>query len=231
MPTGVSWRPAPRRPRLLDGEVHVFRADLTARGPRAHAIAAPLDEDEHARAGRFVFEGDRFRFVAAHVILRDILARYLPATAADLRFTYGPQGKPALGQGEGLEFNMSHSGDLALYAVTRGRAVGVDVERVRPEVARELTAARFFTPAEVQAILSLPEAAQARAFFAVWTRKEACLKATGKGLSVPLDAFAVWPAVEPPWQVLDLDVGPGYAAALAAEGQGWTVRRWAWTGL
>ena len=229
MPAGVPWRPASRRPRLLDGEVHVYCADLTARGPHAQAMGALLDEDERARAGRFAFEGDRLRFVAAHAILREVLARYLPA--AELRFTYGPHGKPALARGEGLEFNMSHSGDLALYAVTRGRAVGVDVERVRPEVARELTAARFFTPAEVEGILSLPDAAQTRAFFTVWTRKEACLKATGRGLSVPLDAFAVWPAAGPPWQVLDLDVGPGYAAALAAEGAGWTLRRWTWTGL
>ena len=229
MPAGVTWRPAPRRPLLRDGEVHVYLADLTAEG--AEEGVGLLDEGERARAGRLVFEADRRRFVVAHAILREVLARHLPVAPAELRFVYGPQGKPALAQWEGLEFNMSHSGELALYAVSRGLAVGVDVERVRPEVARELTAARTFTPAEVEALLALPESEQPRAFFTIWTRKEACLKATGKGLSVPLDAFAVWPDPEPPWRVVDLDVGPAYAAAVAAEVEGWTVRRWAWTGL
>ncbi len=146
-----------------------------------------------------------------------------------MRYSYGPQGKPSLIDEGWLEFNMSHSGDLALYAITEGRAVGVDVERVRPDVARELTEARFFTAAETDALLALPEDGRARAFFTVWTRKEACLKATGDGLSVPLDAFPVWPQPEPPWWVVDLDAGGDYAAALAVRGEACSVRCWRWT--
>jgi 4'-phosphopantetheinyl transferase len=217
------WPAAPTRPRLLPGEVHVYLADVAAQD-----TAEPLDEQESARAARFAFEADRRRFVAAHAVLGQILSRYTGRRPAELRFTYGPSGKPALDGGGGPEFNMSHSGDLALYAVARGRAVGIDVERVQPEVAQELTAARFFTPAETEALFSLPEGRRARAFFTVWTRKEACLKATGEGLSVPLSAFMVWPEPDPPWHVVDLDVGPDYAAALAAQGGGWTLRRWRW---
>jgi 4'-phosphopantetheinyl transferase len=217
------WRPAPEEPRLLPGEVHVYLAEVAS-----GSATGPLDEQERSRAARLAFEADRQRFVAAHAILRHILSRYLCCAPEEVRYSYGPQGKPALACGGGLEFNMSHSGDLALYAVAGGLPVGVDVERVRPDVARELTAARFFTPAETDAILSLPESERARAFFTVWTRKEACLKATGRGLSAPLNAFSVWPEPEPPWQVVDLDAGTGYAAAVAAQRAGWTVSRWRW---
>lgn len=217
------WRPAPQSPRLLPDEVHVYLAEVTSPN-----VTGPLDQQELARAARFAFEADRRRFVAAHAILRNILARYLACTPDEVRYSYGPRRKPALEGRGGLEFNMSHSGDLALYAVSGGRAVGVDVERVRPDVARELTAARFFTPCETDAILALPERERAHAFFTVWTRKEACLKTTGEGLSAPLDAFAVWPEPHPPWHVVDLDVGPDYAAAVSARGAGWTVRCWRW---
>ena len=218
-----SWPPPPESPRLRPDEVHVYLAELA--GP---ADAAVLDEEERTRAARFAFESDRRRYVAAHAALRGILSRYLGCGPREVCYRAGPRGKPALAGGGGPEFNMSHSGDLALYAVAAGRAVGVDVERVRPEVALELTEARFFTPAETEALLALPTDARARAFFSVWTRKEACLKTTGEGLSVPLDAFSVWPQPEPPWQVVDLDVGADYAAAVAARGGGWGVRCWRW---
>lgn len=214
-----AWPPAPERPPLRPDEVHVYLVDTTA-----PADPGLLDEAERARAARFAFEADRLRYVAAHVALRRILSGY----TEDLHYATGPHGKPSLVDGGGLEFNMSHSGDLALYAVTRGRPVGVDVERVRPDVAKEVTEARFFTPAETEALLALPEQERARAFFTVWTRKEACLKATGEGLSVPLDALTVWPQAEPPWWVVDLDVGKGYAAALAARGEACAVTCWRW---
>jgi 4'-phosphopantetheinyl transferase len=217
------WPAAPERLHLRRGEVHVYLADLTR-----PADTGVLDEVENSRAARFAFDADRRRYAAAHAVLRHILARYLACAPAEVRYAFGPQGKPALAGGAGLEFNMSHSGDLALYAVTRGRAVGVDIERVRLQVGRELAGAGFLTPSETQALLALPDVERPRAFFTVWTRKEACLKATGKGLSAPLNSLSVWPQPDPPFHVLDLDVGEDYAAAVAAQGGGWTVacRRW-----
>lgn len=216
------WLAAPQRPRLGRGRVHVYLADLTAQ-----ADDGVLSAEEAARAARFAFDADRRRYAAAHAVLRRILARYLGCAPAEVLYDLGPQGKPALAGG-GLEFNMSHCGDLALYAVTQGREVGVDIERMRPEVGRELAGAGFLTPSETGELLALPEAERPKAFFTVWTRKEACLKATGKGLSTPLNAFSVWPQPDPPFHVVDLEVGPGFAAAVAAQGGGWTVACWRW---
>src|SRR5262249_38196538 len=144
-------------------------------------------------------------------------------------------GKPALaGQGRaGLRFNVAHSEGWALIAVTRGREVGVDLERLRAEVATPEIAARFFSPRECEALQALPGPLRAEAFFRCWTRKEAYLKATGAGLSVALDRFAVTldpgapaalvehrddPDEVKRWSLRELPAPPGFAAALAVEG-------------
>jgi len=228
MCTVPQWPQAPSSLPLAPDQVHVWLAVLGEQEPRVEALREVLDEEERARAERFAFESDRRRFIVAHVLVREVLARYLSCDPAELAFCFGPQGKPALVEGGGLEFNMSHSGDLILCAVSRGRAVGVDVEQVRADAAGELTAARFFTPTEVDAIRAAPEGERACAFTTVWARKEACLKATGKGLTMPLNAFTVWPNPEPPWRLVDLDVGPQYAAALATQGGDWMVVRYRW---
>ena len=161
-----------------------------------------------------------------------------------LRFTYGPRGKPALATDMGavsLRFNVSHSHGLALYAMTRGRELGVDVERIRPEIVQEQVAERFFSPREVTTLRALPVPLQATAFFACWTRKEAYIKATGEGLALPLDQFDVslapgepaallrtaWdPQEAPRWTMQDLDPAPGYRAAVAVAGHDWRLTCW-----
>jgi 4'-phosphopantetheinyl transferase len=169
-------------------------------------------------------------------LLRIILGHYVEAPPEGLRFCYNPYGKPALDptQDRGsLRFNLSHSGGRALYAVARGREVGVDVETIRTEFAGLAIAERFFAPAEVAVLRDLAPEHRTRAFFSCWTRKEAFIKARGKGLSIPLDTFEVSLAPGAPaallathddrdeaarWTLFDLDPGPGFAGALAVEG-------------
>lgn len=230
----------PARPKLGDGEVHVWRAGLDVDPARLAALAAVLCADEADRARRFRFDRDRDRFIAGRAGLRIVLSRYLCASPAELRFHYGLHGKPALATdteavpaGERLAFNLSHAGTYALIAVTPGRRIGVDLETIRPEVARGRIADRFFSPAEVACLRSLPEHEQPPAFFALWTLKEAYIKALGGGLSIPLagftvslswhDASATFTAADDPeasarWSLRRLDPGPGYAGALAVEG-------------
>ena len=203
-----------------------------------------LTVDERQRAERYIFERDRTHFVVARGLLRVLLGRYLRQEPQYLRFTYGPHGKPALATDTGggaLGFNVSHSHGLALYAVTRGREVGVDVERIRPEVAQEKIAERFFSPREVTVLRALPTPLQAAAFFACWTRKEAYIKAKGEGLALPLDQFDVSLAPGEPaalshtawdpqeaacWALQDLAPAPGYRAAVAGAGHDWHLTCW-----
>jgi 4'-phosphopantetheinyl transferase len=238
-------RLADRKPNdeLGPADVHVWcaRLDDAAAADKARAI---LSVDERERADRFHFERDRRRFTNARATLRVLLGRYLGMPPCDVIFGYGEYGKPALGGGrEGsLRFNVSHSGELALFAIARTVEVGVDIEALRDLPDAEEIATRFFSPREVQRLLSCAPAARHAAFFRCWTRKEAYLKALGSGLARPLDEFDVTfapgetPSLSVPgnqresdrWQLHDLAAADGYAAALVVEGAA-IVRTAAWT--
>lgn len=175
-----------------------------------------------------------------------MLGRYLNIPPEQLRFCYGPYGKPGLAEdssGVPIRFNMSHSHELALYAVTREREVGIDIEYRREDFASEQIAQQFFSHGEVAALRALPAQAQVEAFFNCWTRKEAYIKATGQGLSLPLDQFDVslapgeqaallsrqdQPQEASRWTLQELAPGDGYAAAVAVEGSGWQLNCWQW---
>jgi 4'-phosphopantetheinyl transferase len=174
-----------------------------------------------------------------------LLAHCLGATPESLQFIYNEFGKPALAPGPfpHLHFNISHSGEWILIALSFGRILGVDVERKRDDMATAEIAARFFSPAECGTLATLPQAQRCAAFFACWTRKEAYLKARGDGLSLPLDQFdvAFAPGVEPRlvatrhdpaevdrWKLAALEIGRGHAAALAVEGADWQLKCWDW---
>jgi 4'-phosphopantetheinyl transferase len=224
--------------------VHVWRAALDVPESQVRSLWDTLTADERQRAERFFFEKDRTHFVVARGLLRVLLGRYLRQDPPRLRFTYGPHGKPALATDPGgvaLRFNVSHSHGLALYAITRGREVGVDVERIRPDIAQEKIAERFFSPREVTVLRALPTPLQAPAFFACWTRKEAYIKAKGEGLTLPLDQFDVSLAPGEPaallhtawdpqeaagWALHDLAPAPGYRAAVAVAGHAWRLACW-----
>lgn len=215
----LSWPPAPSEIRLGRDEIHVwcawlgdFRGDL----PRLDDVLSP---DERIRAGTFHCAPDRHRFVASRGILRALLARYLPLDAATIRFSYGRFGRPELAGPAGdppLYFNVSHSGALAVYAVTRACPVGVDIERLREIPDLDAIASRFFPPAEASRLTALPPDRRLDEFFACWTGKEAFLKATGEGIGAHRGLRGgVPPCVPSDWRVQRLWPAPGYVGALA----------------
>ncbi len=211
-------------------EVHLWAIWLAAPERIARAYRELLLPDETARADKFAFEHLRRRHEVSRGALRLLLSRYLACHPRELTFTFGPRGKPALRDSE-LEFNLSNSGDLSVYAFTVGSEVGVDVEQVKPLADLENLASRYFCSAEAAELLSIgSKLAIQEAFFRCWTRKEAYIKAVGTGLYLPLDQFQVTlladdpprfvhigesPRVADEWTLHHLDPAPGYAGALA----------------
>jgi 4'-phosphopantetheinyl transferase len=212
---------APEQPHLGHGEVHLWRADLQS-DPAAYAEA--LSPEEWVRAGRFHFDRDRRRFIAAHALLRAILAKYTGIATHDLRFGAGPHGKPVLEPNfTGLQFNLSHSDELMLLAVCRTREVGVDLEFMRENVPYESLAAHYFPPTEAWHIRTSPPAERAGLFYETWTITEARLKAAGTGFAEPASVIA-----PDRWSLRTLTPAAGYAAALAVEGEPFELACWAW---
>ncbi len=190
----IVWPPAPERPRLDHDEVHVWAARLDVVPEVLAGLAATLSDEERERAGRFRFARLRERYTAGRGLLRWLLGRYLDIGPAEVELVYSSDGKPALAprsSGAGIHFNLSHSENLALFAFTRAGAVGVDVERIRPMKGAKDLVARFFSRRESELFQKLAEDQQPAAFFNLWTRKEALLKATGKGITGGLHELEV----------------------------------------
>jgi 4'-phosphopantetheinyl transferase len=224
-------------------EVHLWRVDLQALSADELRWHELLSSDELTRAARFHFARDRQHFVASRALLRTILAGYLDTLPDRITFFYSAKEKPALQHehGSDITFNVSHSGGIALMGFTRDRQIGVDIEQVRPDLDLEAIARRFFSPDEQKQLSVVPEEEQAEAFFRCWTRKEAYIKATGDGLSLPLSQFDV--ALRPTesssllatrpdpleagrWSLKEVPGGAGYVAALCVHGREWQLRDW-----
>jgi 4'-phosphopantetheinyl transferase len=248
--THTSWAIPPYSLALENDEVHIWRVQLDM--PEDHILALEhiLASDERTRATRFHFPKDRLHFIAARGVLRTILGRYLAQNPSVLQFRYNQYGKPFLYNGiedSMLSFNVTHSHNMALYAITRkGREVGIDIEYIRPERADLAIAEHFFSHYEVKTLCTIPAPQQALAFFHCWTRKEAYIKARGMGLSLDLSLFDVSLMPGEPaeilntreqgqdladWSLHDLAPGSGYAAALAAKGAPYRLVSWQWPGI
>lgn len=200
---------------LRCGGLLLFRLDLPA--PRLRSLEALLDQSERERAGRFLAPLHRDRFVAAHGILREQLGALLDMEPAAVEFLAAEHGKPqlaGLAKRSRMDFNLSHSGDLALLGWSEGRDIGVDLEVWRHMNDAAALVRRFFSLSEIAAYAALAESDREQGFFECWTRKEAYIKAIGRGLGLPLDSF-------------DVSFGRGQPAALlrptAADGRNWSL--------
>ncbi len=240
------WNSEPAGLRPSPAQVDIWRlclSDVSTGGDvstedtsiNLNAFATVLSADEHARANRFKIAAKRREFIIGRGLTRSVLGRLLRKDPAELPFGYGPHGKPFLVQPSGpnaVELNLSHSHHWLLLAVTLGRAIGIDIEKQRPEVNIEQLAQRFFSAAEAEALSQLAPGLRRAAFFRCWSRKEAVIKAVGRGVSLGLDKFDVSlapdqsaallevrfdPDMPAEWRLINLDVAPDYSATLAIE--------------
>jgi 4'-phosphopantetheinyl transferase len=230
------WLAPPEHLDLSANELQVWSAFLEPERWSISSLQRTLSRDEMDRAEKYRFAADRDQFIATRSLLRIVLGRYLGTPPEQLEFCYSAYGKPSLPVelgGTSLEFSVSHSSSRVLFAVTRGRQVGIDIERIRPLPEAQALVERYFSSAEQSAFRALPREQQLLAFFRCWTRKEAYIKAKGQGLSLGLDRFVV--SLAPGklarllcvdgdqqeasrWSLRELSPGPGYVATLAVEG-------------
>jgi 4'-phosphopantetheinyl transferase len=242
------WNHSPDGVEISMDEAHVWRASLDQDAKVIANLAALLSQDERQRAVRYHRPVDRDRFIVGRGVLRRVLSAYLALAPGQLQFTYNEYGKPAVSDDQNdraLNFNLSHSAGLALYAITSGRVVGVDIEYIREDFATLEIAEHFFSKDEVRSLKAAPACLRAEAFFNCWSRKESYIKAIGMGVSYPLDGFTVSlapdaaPALlkvdaderEPTrWQMYEIKAGEGYAASLIVEKPPITLKQWQWTG-
>jgi 4'-phosphopantetheinyl transferase len=243
----ILWPLPPTAWHLGQREIHVWAVALSQPPAQVARFTATLAPEELARAGRFHFDRDRTRFIVGRGWLRTLLGRYLCFAPAQLNFDYGDRGKPRLAGPPGadsLHFNLAHSDDLALLAVAQVGSVGVDVEKIRPLSDAEGIADRFFSPSESAGLKALPISQQPAAFFNLWTRKEAWLKATGKGIADSLDQVEVSFLADEParflrlfgnsktakqWTLLELFPAGGFTGALALHALDAQIRCWRWS--
>jgi 4'-phosphopantetheinyl transferase len=223
--TAPAWAPGPARPELAAGAVHVWRADLASTDS---ALESLLSDEERERAQQMLRDENRRLWARSRGTLRSLLGRYLQRDPRQLSFTTGPHGKPELAD-RALSFNLSHSGDVALYAVRAVGEVGVDVQLDRRSVDEAAIAGRFLATDDVRRLARLPPAQRRTEFLRAWVRHEAALKCRGTGFggggetSAPNTeggAGGLWLA--------DLDVGPGTAAAVAGEVTPRELCCWEW---
>ena len=238
------WRSGPGPDELAGSQVHLWKICLDEPSGRGLALQGVLSPDEERAAEAFHFEKDRTSFRTSRGLLRTLLGRYTGAAPREVRFRTGERGKLSLDPGahaERVEFNVSHSGNMVLLALSRDRRVGVDVERIRPAAKIDEISRAFFSSQEDESISALRDAMKVAAFYACWTRKEAAVKAFG-GSIMELSAGVVVSSspAEPArllrlprehggpdaWRLHDLPVGPGYAAAICHEGPSADIFLW-----
>jgi len=236
-----NWALAPQNLQLNDDEVHVWQASLEGDTTDLQNL---LSIDERERANRFHFDEHRQKFIIARGTLRLILARYLACQPQSIKFNYNAHGKPALAEPFNeipLQFNLSHTHTLALYGVTLKKPIGIDVEYTQRAIEINQIAKHFFSPNETLALNKLPLREQKQAFFNCWTRKEAYIKAKGKGLTIPLDSFDVSLNPQDPaelieirndvtttndWALYALNLQKDYVGALVVAGDNHNLSHW-----
>jgi 4'-phosphopantetheinyl transferase len=232
--SAVSWPLPPPEVPLASGQAHLWCATMRAFREQIPLLSALLSAAERQRAERFHFSEDRDHYIIRRGILRILLGRYLNTRPAEIEFRYGQWGKPEMNRASlDLHFNDSHSADLALYGVTMVCPLGADLEQIRPLPEFEELASRYFSARESALIRALAPEHRMEAFYNVWTRKEAFLKATGEGIGRNLAEVEVSPAPgrEPAilrvpgmtpgaagWKLRSFSPAPGFLGAVAFQG-------------
>jgi 4'-phosphopantetheinyl transferase len=229
----------PEKPQLSAHDIHVCWTDLQSLD--VSELGLLLSSDELNRANRFRFTKDRHRFIGARGTLRLVLSRYLSIPPDQITFNYNQFGKPTLNDGShDLSFSLTHTNQIAFYAVTYDRAIGIDVEFIRDDVLSTDDANIFLSKNEQDRIRQLSPGNQRKALFQIWTRKEAFAKALGQGLLTPLqnmDLIGSTPLQtsshsfshdSQTWSVQDLRFIDSYAGAVVATGSSWKLSLWRW---
>lgn len=227
-------------------EIHIWYGFLDQSESEYLSFIQTLSIDERMRAGRFHFQEDRKRFIARHGMLRMLLGCYLGVKASEIQFYHGKNGKPAITEtfGKGtIQFNLSHSNGVALFAFARNHEIGVDIEHIRDTPEIEQIMEQFFSIKENEVMRSLPGSQKREAFFNGWTCKEAFVKALGDGLSLPLDKFDVslvpgesaellrieGDSIEASqWSIQNFKPAPDYVGALAVKSSLFEIKHLQW---
>lgn len=243
--TVPSWTCGAGPESLAGSDVHVWRISLAADRLRIRDMEALLPLEERRSTDALHFERDRSSFCVSRGFLRMLLGTYVGVRPEEVRLRQGGRGKLFLDErfhASDIEFNVSHSAAVALIAVARGRHVGVDIEKIRPEARIEEIAGSFFSPEEARAIIAREGGSRVASFFASWTRKEAVIKAIGQSIMELSADVVVSTDVEAParivrvprehggpdgWRLRDIPADEGYAAAVCFSGPPAALRLWA----
>lgn len=229
------WRDVPLT-ELQENDTHVWYISLQASSDELNYFSQILNEEEKSRAARFHFDKHRMHFTIARAVMRILLGNYLKKEARQVQFQYQKRGKPYVE--EHIYFNISHSGDRALFAINKKHELGVDIELMRDNVSWEQIATRYFSQTE---IMELSQTSDKKiAFFRGWSRKEAYIKAIGDGLTMPLASFYV-PLIATEnlsihhndprtWGLWNLEVGENYAGAIVVQTQNTNIRKYTYDG-
>lgn len=202
---GTNWQVPEQFPELRSGQVHVWRLPLDADQKKLARLIKLLAPAERTYAEHSYFERGYRERVMSRAALRTLLGYYLSDSPEKIKIDSSKLGKPYLAEIPNLYFNVSHAGDYALLAFTHIAEIGVDLEVTNRRIKIASLVNRFFSRVEVPVILDGERADQVAAFFRAWTRKEAVIKATGDGLTTPLDEFGVSIQLSEPVRVLHTD--------------------------
>lgn len=237
----IHWQKTAVPPQLQAGELHIWKIELDYDSGHWQPLMALLSNDEQIKADHFRFEKLRLRYIAGRAVLRKLLGGYIGCEPEALIFVYNDYGKPSLQNVDsGLRFNVSHSGETMLAAFALNSKIGIDIETIQQNIDCMDICQHWFSVQESDALRDLPEEKRIGAFFRVWTRKEAYIKARGIGLSYPLNRFSVSMDETAPallehqdcaqemksWQIYNIEVSSAYSAAVAIEAARWDIRHY-----
>ncbi len=230
----TDWLSPLNQTHLLSDEIHIWLFDLNACTSRVTICQNFLSKDELTRVQEFRRDQTRQSFILVRWLLRSLLGHYLDRSPKEIALDYNDYGKPLV---QGISFNLSHTERYAIYAFARRGQIGIDIEHLRPVRDFRGMAEKIMSETELAQLFSFPPEVQVQAFFNAWTRKEAIIKAIGKGLAFPLKSFSVeffpmLPArvltksLATTWMLKEIPVPQGWAAALAYDQPDMTIKKW-----